>query len=86
MNRKLHVGNLSPWVTDHALSDKFARFGEVESAAIFKDDISGESCGFGLVEMANSASAQQAIKWLNFSSYEGQIIAVSLFHRAELKH
>jgi len=86
MNRKLHVGNLPPWVTGDALSDKFARFGEVEFAVVVKDDISGESRGFGLVEMDNSASAQQAIKWLNFSSYDGQIMAVSLFESDKPTH
>jgi cold-inducible RNA-binding protein len=80
MNTKLHVGNLPSWVTDQELSEKFARYGEVEFAAVVKDDLSGESCGFGLVQMGNSVSAQDAIKWLNFSSYEGQIMAVSLFN------
>jgi hypothetical protein len=45
-----------------------------------KDDLSGDRRGFGLVEMADSAGAVQAIKWLNFSSFEGQIIAVSTFN------
>jgi RNA recognition motif-containing protein len=86
MNTKLHVGNLPVCVTDQALSDKFARFGVVEFALVVKDDLSGESRGFGLVEMDNSASAQQAIKWLNFSSYEGQIMAVSLFESTKSLH
>jgi len=79
MNRKLHVGNLPNSVTSQQLSDKFARFGNVDFATIVKDDITGESRGYGLVEMTDAASAQEAIKWLNFSSYEGQIMAVSLF-------
>ena len=86
MTSKLHVGNLPSGVTDQALSDKFARFGGVEFAMVVKDDISGESRGFGLVEMDNSASAEQAIKWLNFSSYEGQIMAVSLFKSGTSTH
>jgi RNA recognition motif-containing protein len=86
MTKKLHVGNLPSGVTDQQLSDKFALFGAVEFAAVVKDSISGESCGFGLVEMVDSASAEQAIKWLNLSSYEGQIMAVSLFASAKSLH
>lgn len=86
MNRKLHVGNLPNWVTNQDLSDKFARYGTVDFALVVKDDISGESCGFGLVEMVDESSAQEAIKWLNFSSYEGQIMAVGLFDSSKTAH
>jgi cold-inducible RNA-binding protein len=86
MTSKLHVGNLPSGVTDQALSDKFGCFGAVEFAVVVKDDISGESRGFGLVEMDDSASAEQAIKWLNFSSYEGQLMAVSLFQSGKSAH
>jgi len=79
MTEKLRVGNLSSHVTDKDLSDRFSRFGVVTFAAVMKDELSGDSRGFGLVEMADSACAEQAIKWLNFSSFEGQIIAVSDF-------
>ena len=86
MNRKLHVANLPAWVTDHDLAKKFARFGVVDSALVVMDDISGESQGFGLVEMSDSEGAQEAIKWLNFSSFEGQIMAVSLLDSGKTAH
>jgi len=86
MNKKLHVGNLPSGVTDQDLLEKFARFGVVDFAAVVKDALSGESRGFGLVEMGDPASAQEAIKWLNFSSYEGQIMAVTLFERGNSSH
>jgi RNA recognition motif-containing protein len=86
MSKKLHVANLSSWVTDQDLSDKFSRYGTVDFAVVICDAISGESRGFGLVEMADIASAEQAVKWLNFSSYEGQIMAVSLFNDRRLAH
>jgi len=86
MNSKLHVRNLPNWVTNQDLSDKFARFGDVDFALVVRDDLSGESCGFGLVEMADELSAQEAIKWLNFSSYQGQILSVSLFDSAKSAH
>ena len=86
MSSKLHIGNLPPWVTDKDLSEKFSRFGIVAFAAVIKDAISGESRGFGYVEMADLASADSAIKWLNFSSYGGQIMAVSRFSGAQTIH
>jgi RNA recognition motif-containing protein len=81
MTKKLHIGNLSPHVTDKDLFDSFGRFGVVLRAAVMTDELSGGSRGFGLVEMADSASADQAIKWLNFTSFEGQVIAVSVVGR-----
>lgn len=86
MNKKLHVGNLPAWVTDQDLKEKFDRFGQVAFALVVKDDVSGESRGFGLIEMDDSASAMEAIKWLNYSSYEGQIMAVSLFDSRKSAH
>ena len=86
MTSKLHVGNLSSSVTDKDLFEKFSRYGSVLFAVVVCDGFSGESRGFGSVEMADSASAEQAVKWLNFSSYEGQIIAVSLFNDRRLAH
>ena len=80
MTAKSHLGNLSPHISDNDLLDRFSRFGLVAFAAVMKDDLSGDRRGFGLVEMADSAGAVQAIKWLNFSSFEGQIIAVSTFN------
>ena len=79
MTAKLHVANLSSHVTDADLLARFSNYGLVSFAAVMKDDRSGISAGFGLVEMADSVGAQQAIRWLNFSSFEGQIIAVSIY-------
>lgn len=86
MSKKLHIGNLPPSITDQQLSDKFSRFGVVELAVVVRDDLSGENCGYGLVEMDEPASAAAAIKWLNFSSYGGQIMAVSYFDSSKAAH
>jgi len=86
MNKKLHVGNLPSGVTDQDLLEKFERFGGVDFATVVKDDLSGKSCGFGLVEMSDPTGALEAIKWLNFSSYQGQIIAVTLFECGSSSH
>ena len=49
----IYVGNISRTATEQDLKDAFAAFGEVSSAAIIKDKFSGESRGFGFVEMPN---------------------------------
>jgi RNA recognition motif-containing protein len=86
MNKKLHVGNLVIWVTDQELSEKFARFGLVDFAVVFKDETSVESCGFGLVDMSDVAGAKKAIEWLNFSTHEGRIMTVSPFKGQNVAH
>jgi len=79
MSTKIHVGNLPAHVTDDDLLRRFCRFGAVSFAAVMKDELSGNSRGYGLVEMESSDGAEQAIKWLHFSSFEGQVITVSAF-------
>lgn len=61
----IYVGNLSFNTSEDDLRNAFASFGEVTSAAIIKDKFSGESRGFGFVEMSNNTEAQAAIKGLN---------------------
>jgi RNA recognition motif-containing protein len=61
----IYVGNLSFDTSEDDLRDAFASFGQVTSAAIIKDKFSGQSRGFGFVEMSNNAEAQAAIKGLN---------------------
>ncbi len=61
----IYVGNLALNVTDEDLQQAFGAFGEVTSAKIIKDKYSGESRGFGFVEMSAGAEAQSAIDGLN---------------------
>jgi RNA recognition motif-containing protein len=61
----IYVGNLSFNTSEDDLRNAFASFGEVKSAAIIKDKFSGESRGFGFVEMSSTSEAQAAIKGLN---------------------
>lgn len=61
----IYVGNLSFNTSEDDLRTAFASFGEVTSAAIIKDKFSGESRGFGFVEMSSNTEAQAAIKGLN---------------------
>ena len=61
----IYVGNLSRDVTDEDLRQAFEEFGQVESINIIKDKFSGESRGFGFVEMPSKDEAQSAITGLN---------------------
>jgi RNA recognition motif-containing protein len=62
---KIHVGNLAYNVTDDDLKELFAAFGEVASANIIKERSSGQSKGFGFVDMPNNSEADKAMKGLN---------------------
>ena len=61
MNKKLYVGGLSYQTTDETLGATFAQAGTVVSAIVIKDKFSGQSKGFGFVEMDSDESANQAI-------------------------
>jgi len=77
MGRKLYVGNLPYSATENALSDKFAEFGTVESAKLITDRDTGQSKGFGFIEMASDAEAQAAIDKLNGTDYDGRPMKVN---------
>ena len=61
----MYVGNLSYNVTEEDLKEAFSEFGEVASVNIIKDKYSGQSKGFGFVEMPDNSEADKAIKALN---------------------
>ena len=61
----IYVGNLSYDATDETVKKTFESFGEVTSVRIIKDKYSGQSRGFGFVEMPEQSQAQAAIKSLN---------------------
>lgn len=73
----IYVGNLPYSVSEDDLRNAFAAFGEVTSASIVTDKFSGQSKGFGFVEMAKNAEADQAIKALNGSQLKGRSIKVN---------
>lgn len=77
MSMKLYVGGLAYSVTDKELQDLFAELGEVVSATVIKDRDSGQSKGFGFVEMKEDSAAQEAIKTLNGKSVSGRSIMVN---------
>ena len=74
---KIYVGNLSYEVTEEDLRLALEEFGQVESATIIKDKYSGQSKGFGFVEMASKAEGQSAIEGLNGKELKGREINVN---------
>jgi RNA recognition motif-containing protein len=72
----IYVGNLPYQTTEEDLKEMFEAFGEVESAAVIKDKVTGRSRGFGFVEMPSDADAQSAIAALNGNEMEGRAITV----------
>ena len=73
----IYVGNLHYSVTEDDLKDVFSEFGEVSSVNIIKDKFSGQSKGFGFVEVPNNSEADKAIKALNGSELKGRSIKVN---------
>jgi len=77
MATKLYVGNLPFKVREEDLQTLFQEAGAVESVNIIRDKISGQSRGFGFVEMATSDDAQKAIEMFNGHSMENREIVVN---------
>ncbi|MGO9146968.1 MAG: RNA recognition motif domain-containing protein [Desulfomonilia bacterium] len=73
----IFVGNLSRDVTNEDLQQAFQEFGEVTSANVIRDKFSGDSRGFGFVEMPAKAAAQAAIAGLNGKELKGRAINVN---------
>jgi RNA recognition motif-containing protein len=73
----IYVGNLPYNITEDELREVFAEFGEVSLASVITDKFSGQSKGFGFVEMPNNSEADEAIKALNESSLKGRNIKVN---------
>jgi RNA recognition motif-containing protein len=73
----IYVGNLSREAGESDLRDAFQAFGEVSSASIIKDKFSGDSRGFGFVEMPNKSEAENAISSLNGKSIKGRTVTVN---------
>ena len=73
----IYVGNLSNDATDVTIREAFESFGEVTSARVIKDKYTGQSRGFGFVEMSVQSQAQTAIKSLNGKELLGKQISVN---------
>ncbi len=73
----IYVGNLSHETTDDDLRQAFEAFGQVESATVIKDRFSGESRGFGFVEMPSKTEAETAIQEMNGKDVKGRAVSVN---------
>ena len=73
----IYAGNLSYGMTEDDLRRLFEEYGEVNSVAIIRNKISGESRGFGFVEMSSRDEAMKAITELNESEYDGRTLNIN---------
>ncbi len=78
MAKRLFVGKLPYSVTDSKLEEIFSAIGTVSSANVINDRDTGQSKGFGFVDMENDKDADKAIAELNDSEIEGRKIVVNV--------
>ncbi len=77
MNKKLYIGGLPYSTTQESLREGFAAAGNVESAIVITDKMSGRSKGFGFVEFSTEEEAQKAVEMFNGQDFEGRRITVN---------
>jgi RNA recognition motif-containing protein len=73
----IYVGNLAYGVDDAKLKEAFEEFGQVSSAQVIMDNVSGRSRGFGFVEMPDKAEAEAAMEALNGKDFDGRALTVN---------
>jgi len=77
MGKKMYVGNLASEVSQKDLEDLFTQAGVCESVAVITDRDTGQSRGFGFVEMSSNGEAQKAIQQFNGQELKGRALKVS---------
>jgi len=77
MGNKLYVGGLPYSVTEGRLQEIFAAHGTVESAKVISDKFTGQSRGFGFVEMSSGGEAQKVMEALNGTQLDGRTLVVN---------
>lgn len=80
MSKRIYVGGIPYSTTPEQLEELFAQYGPVNTADIISDRFTGQSKGFGFVEMAEDADADRAIDQLNGSSFGGRNLTVNAAH------
>ena len=73
----IYVGNLPFETTEESLQVAFTEYGEVSTARVITDRMTGRSRGFGFVEMADNDQAEAAIKALNGKDWNGRVLTVN---------
>jgi len=76
--KKLYVGGLPYSTTDTELAQEFGKAGNVESATIISDRMTGRSKGFGFVEMATQEEAKTAVEMMNGKDFGGRTLLVDI--------
>jgi cold-inducible RNA-binding protein len=77
MPSKLYVGNLAYSVSNSDLEELFSKIGQVQSVAVIMDKFTGQSKGFGFVEMTTAEDGAKAIEQFNDSELKGRNIKVN---------
>lgn len=77
MGKKLYIGNLASSTTNRDLEELFAQAGTCESVAVITDRDSGQSRGFGFVEMSSNAEAQKGIQQFDGHELNGRALKVN---------
>lgn len=77
MSTKLYVGGLPYSVTEGKLEEIFSEHGSVQSSRVISDKFTGQSRGFGFVEMATAEEAQKAMEALNGTQLDGRTLVVN---------
>ena len=77
MPSRLYVGNLAYSVSNSDLQELFSTIGQVQGVALITDKFTGQSKGFGFVEMTNAEDASKAIEQLNETELKGRNIKVN---------
>lgn len=77
MGKKIYVANISFNVTEQDIKNLFSEYGEIVSVKIITDTYTGQSKGFGFIEMETENDAKKAISALNGKTFVGKILTVA---------
>ncbi|MFP4053196.1 MAG: RNA recognition motif domain-containing protein [Phycisphaerae bacterium] len=77
MGKNIYVGNLNFDISSEDLEQLFGQYGDVSSANVIMDKMTGRSRGFGFVEMSSDSEAEEAIEDLNGKEYAGRVLTVN---------
>ena len=77
MEKKIYVANISYSATEQDIRDLFSEYGEVVSVKIITDKFTGQSKGFGFVEMESESDAQKTISELNGKPFMGKTLTLA---------
>ncbi len=80
---RIYVGNLSFDTTDESLANAFKAHGSVRTAEVVRDRESGQTRGFGFVEMSDNAEGENAIRALDQTQLDGRAVSVSVARARE---